>query len=355
MPSYEKRKPSNLWSVRFRELADDGREVNKRLSGFKTKAEAQKAYKEYLKGYTHHVIQPAEQIVMFEDLYVRFMEWHKTRVKESSYYSAMSKIQAHILPYFGKMRIADIKPNVILSWRRTLAPFSFAYKSSIDGYLGSMFIFANRYFDLPNPMVKVDPMRNLEPKREMNIWTYEEFQQFISVVDDDMYRCLFRFYYASGCRRGEALALSFDDIDVENNIVSINKNLTRKTKEGAYKITSPKNHSSYRKLQLPATLIADMLSLKKSDDDVFVFGGTAPIADNTLTRRFYKWIKEAGVKRIVLHGLRHSCASLLISKGLSVVAVSKWLGHSNINETLNTYSHMLPADSERVTEVFLSI
>lgn len=355
MPSYEKRKPSNLWSVRFRELADDGRAVNKRLSGFKTKAEAQKAYKEYLQGYTHHVIQPDEHIVLFDDLYVRYMEWHKTRVKESSYYSALSKIQTHILPYFSSMKIVDIKPNVILAWRGTLTSFSFSYKSSIDGYLGSMFIFANRYYDLPNPMVKVDPLRNLEPKKEMKVWSYEEFKQFISVVDDEMYSCLFRFYYASGCRRGEALALSFDDIDVENNIVSINKNLTRKTREGAYKITSPKNHSSYRKLQLPAKLVSDMMNLKKSDDDVFVFGGIDPIADKTLTRRFYYWIKKSGVKQIVLHGLRHSCASLLISQGLSVVTVSKWLGHSNINETLNTYSHMMPSDSERVTEVFSDI
>lgn len=354
MPSYEKRKPSNLWSVRFRELID-GKEVNKRLSGFKTKAEAQKAYKEYLQGYMHHVVQPIEQIVMFEDLYVRFMSWHKTRVKESSYYSAMSKIESHILPYFGNMKIADIKPNVILEWRRTLTSFSFAYQSSIDGYLCSMFIFANRYYDLQNPMVKVDPLRNLEPKKEMNVWSYEEFEQFISVVDDEMFKCLFRFYYASGCRRGEALALSFDDIDAENNIVSINKNLTRKTKEGAYKITSPKNKSSYRKLQLPAKLISDMMNLRRSNDDIFVFGGTAPIADNTLTRKFYSYIKKSGVKRIVLHGLRHSCASLLISRGLSIVTVSKWLGHTNINETLNTYSHMMPSDSERVTEVFSDI
>ena len=65
--------------------------------------------------------------------------------------------------------------------------------------------------------------------------------------------------------------------------------------------------------------------------------------------------KAAGVKRIRIHDLRHSCASLLISNGISIVAVSNRLGHKNIEQTLNTYSHMMPEDNTKMLKVLDSI
>ncbi len=355
MPSYEKRKPSNLWSVRFRELADDGRAVNKRLSGFKTKAEAQKAYKEYLQGYTHHVIQPDEHIVLFDDLYVRYMNWQKTRVKESTFYTIKRKADKHILPYFKGMKVASISAKKILMWQSGLMNYSYRYRVVLRGHLNAMLKFGNRYFDLPNAMVKVDPIRNLEPKREMNIWTYEEFQKFISVVDDEMYNCLFRFLYVSGCRKGEALALNFDDIDTVFNTVKISKSVTKKVGDVPFAITTPKNMSSNRTIQLPSALINDLKSLRTCENDIFVFGKTRPLPFTSVTRKFEIWIEKANVKRIRIHDLRHSSASYLISRGVSVVAVSKRLGHSNIRETLNTYSHVLPADVDAILEAFSDV
>lgn len=67
-----------------------------------------------------------------------------------------------------------------------------------------------------------------------------------------------------------------------------------------------------------------------------------------MTRAFDKAIAAAGVPRIRIHDLRHSCASLLISEGISIVAVSHRLGHKNIEQTLNTYSHMMPRDNDKM-------
>ena len=72
----------------------------------------------------------------------------------------------------------------------------------------------------------------------------------------------------------------------------------------------------------------------------FVFGNTVPLGDDAIRRRKNNDCKLAGVKQIRIHDFRHSCASLLINNGADITLVAKYLGHSKIDETLNTYSHM---------------
>ena len=81
---------------------------------------------------------------------------------------------------------------------------------------------------------------------------------------------------------------------------------------------------------------------------MFVFGGDRPLPPTSADRAFKSAIARAKVKPIRIHDLRHSCASLLISKGISIVAVSRQLGHSNVEQTLNTYSHMMPDDTTMI-------
>ena len=66
-------------------------------------------------------------------------------------------------------------------------------------------------------------------------------------------------------------------------------------------------------------------------------------------------IIDAGLHRLTMHGLRHSCASLLVSEGVSIAAVSAYLGHENVEETLNTYSHLMPNDTDRMRRLLSGI
>ena len=88
--------------------------------------------------------------------------------------------------------------------------------------------------------------------------------------------------------------------------------------------------------------------LEKFASPTFVFGGDRPLASRSTDRYFADVCEKVGVRKIRIHDLRHSCASLLISKGVSIVAVSRQLGHSNIEQTLNTYSHLMPDDRSKV-------
>ena len=349
MASFEQR--NKLWSVRFRVMTDEG-EKNKRLSGFKTKKEANEAYAKFVASYEYRPVSSGtDKPRLFSDLCDRYLENLKTNAKESSFYDIRSRVKIHILPFFGKMKIADITPSLVLEWQRSLAKYSFQYRSTLRNNLSSIFKHGERYFDIINVVKKVEPIRNLEEKKEMQFWTPEEFGRFINEVEDPTLRCFFRFLYVSGCRKSEGLALSPDCINAKNNTVRIRSTLTTKTLGASYTVTAPKTDTSNRTIPLPEKLIKDMLALCQ-EGDAFVFGKEKPLSTSTIDRRFAEACARASVKRIRIHDLRHSCASLLISEGISIVAVSKRLGHASVTQTLNTYSHMMPEDVSKIIDIF---
>ena len=81
-----------------------------------------------------------------------------------------------------------------------------------------------------------------------------------------------------------------------------------------------------------------------------MFGDIAPIHPDVLRRRKNENAKKAGVKQIRIHDFRHSCASLLINNGANITMVAKYLGHSKIDETLNTYSHMFKNKLDNIVD-----
>ena len=366
MPSYEKNKSSGLWSARFREIDPaTGLTHQKRLSGFKTKKEAQYGYEDYIKAKETKEAeiqppalskeQPSPGDMLFSDLVNRYLAYKQSRVKETTYYDTVKRL-SHILPYFGDYRLKDITPAAILSWQNSLDGMAFNYKKGISAILSGVLSYGEKYHDTPNCYNKVDKLKNLEPKQEMQFWTPEEFAKFIEHVPDPEYNLYFRFLYICGCRRGEALALSWDDIDTKAGTVKISKSVAFgkfPNHDKSYKVTTPKNVGSNRTIAIPNHLSKSLKEhraeqAKIAPQAAFVFGGTDPLPRTTIDRHMRNGAASAGLKRIRIHDLRHSCASYLIHQGVSIVAVSRRLGHTNIEQTLNTYSHMMPDDQAQI-------
>ena len=351
MASYEQNKSSKLWSVRFREKVN-GKVKNQRLSGFKTKREAQQAYVEYAGTKKESEIRDnTPEEMKFEQLVILYMEYHKGRVKESSYYDDEYKINSRILPFFKGKPLSQITPVIVLEWQSSLSEYSYRYQKNLVAKLSSVYRFGAKYYGIENVMDKVDRPRNTGAKPEMQFWTPDEFAAFIRQVKSPDYKMLFEFLYITGCRRGEALALSWNDIDMGKKTVRINKSVTfkAKDKDQSFKVTTPKNVGSNRIVSLPDFLCEDLAAYRQwqaahFEKISFVFNGEKPLPPTTITRVMQTASDKAGVKRIRVHDLRHSCASFLIHSGLSIVAVSKRLGHNNVEQTLNTYSHMMPDD-----------
>lgn len=349
MASFSQNKNSKLWSVRFR-IIENNKEVNKRLSGFKQKKEANSAYIEFMSTYIAPPKINENYDLTFAQLYAKYLDYIKNRLKISSIFSIESLVDNHIMPTFGSIKINKISKTAVLEWQEILSKTGYAhnYKTKLRGTLSTILKFGMQYYDLPiNVVSLVTGFRNTEPKKEINIYSIEEFKQFISFVDDNLYKTFFMFLYLTGCRKGEAFALNWNDINFETKMLTIDKTLNRKIDGAVYEIsTTPKTTSSNRKILLPTQLIEQLKAYKINLSDCattdFIFGGKHPMSETTVTRKLFEYSRLANLKRITPHDFRHSHASLLINMGESIVMVSKRLGHSDIEQTLNTYSHLMP-------------
>ena len=224
--------------------------------------------------------------------------------------------------------------------------------------------FGTKWYDLN--FVKVyNKMTNFtnpnERKKEMSFYTPEEFQKFLSVENDVKYICAFQTLFYCGLRNGELRGLTWNDINFRKSCLSVNKNIT-KTPDPItgkpYTVSSPKTMSSYRTIPIPNFLLEyykdlydDCSSYYNFNDNWYVFGNIDPLPETTLRDRKTKNAFKAGVKDIRVHDFTHSCASLLIDSGANITLVAKYLGHSKIDETLNTYSHMYQNRLENIVQI----
>lgn len=363
MASYEQSQTSKLWSVRFRIMSAEGATQHKRLSGFRTKKEAQKAYNEFMADYEALPAVAGPEEMTFKALADEYLEHLSHQVKESTLVDVKSKVKSQLIPFFGSYKIKDITPLTVVKWQNSTSEYSYNYRSDLRTRLKAIFSYAERYYDIPNVMHKVEPIRNVNNEyKEMDFYTPDEINAVVERVKSKEHAILYRFLFIMGARKGEALALTWGDIDCEKKQVSITKSLTRKS-ASPYAITTTKNLPSTRKIPLPDNF-CDELKKHREDkknqgvaasDKDFVFGSSKPLSDKSVTRYFDEAAEEAGIRRIRIHDLRHSCASNLISSGASIVAVSAFLGHKDTKQTLNTYAHLMPSDTDRIVSALSNL
>jgi site-specific recombinase XerD len=141
-------------------------------------------------------------------------------------------------------------------------------------------------------------------------------------------------------REGELLALTAADIDLEGKLIDINKTYQRLHGEDI--VTTPKTKKSKRKVPIPDFLCEELKTYLDSrymmnpDDRLF------PVTKSYLSHEMDRGCKISGVKRIRVHDIRHSHASLLINQGCDALVLAERLGHEKVSTTLNTYSHLFP-------------
>ena len=198
-------------------------------------------------------------------------------------------------------------------------------------------------------------------KKEKNIWTIKEFKKFIRIVDNYMYKVLFITLFKTGIRKGELLSLTFNDINKYNLL--INKTITKECFNGKRIIMKPKSKNSIRTISIDPILYFQINKLKKIyqkkynyfNNDMYIFGGIKPISTTTLDRYKNKYCDKAKVKRIGIHAIRHSHATLLFNKKIDIKTIQYRLGHSNINTTLDIYVHRNIKNEKRVIKTLFQI
>lgn len=173
----------------------------------------------------------------------------------------------------------------------------------------------------------------------MAIYTLDQFNTLIANIEDRTDYTIFMTLYYTGMRKGELFALTKGDIDLENNVISINKSYQRIKKNDV--ITDPKTPKSNRKIEIPiflATILKEYIgSLYNVDNNTYIFMHHYV----KLRGRLKLAQKKANLHEIRVHDFRHSHASLLIELGYSPLLIADRLG-DNVDTTLKVYSHLYP-------------
>ena len=341
----EKDKKTGKWLIQYRYTDWQGKRRKSTKRGFATKREAE----EWLRNF--FITQKADFDMKFEDFWKIYCADMETRLREHTMRTKKYIVELKILPYFGNKRVNDITAADIRQWQNELIKMGYSptYLKTINNQLSAIFNYAVRYYDLKsNPCAKAGSMGKSKAE-EMDFWTGEEFRKFIdSVMNKRLSYMAFMTLYWTGMRLGELLALNPNDVDLEKRTISITKSYQRFGKKDV--ITPPKTPKSKRVITIPEFLAADIKDYMDSLYDLQEDDRMFPITKYYLEHEMQRGIKESGVKRIRVHDLRHSHASMLIELGFSPLEIENRLGHEKVETTLNTYAHLYPNKQTKLAE-----
>ena len=341
----EKDKKTGKWLIQYRYTDWQGKRRKSTKRGFANKREAEEWLRNFL------ITQKADFDMKFADFWKMYCADMETRLREHTMRTKKYIVELKILPYFGNKRVNDITAADIRQWQNELIKMGYSptYLKTINNQLSAMFNYAVRYYDLKsNPCAKAGSMGKSKAE-EMDFWTGEEFRRFIdSVMNKRLSYMAFMTLYWTGMRLGELLALTPKDVDLEKRTISITKSYQRLGRKDV--ITSPKTPKSKRVITIPEFLAADIKDYMDSLYDLREDDRLFPITKYYLEHEMQRGIKESGVKRIRLHDLRHSHASLLIELGFSPLEIANRLGHEKVETTLNTYAHLYPNKQTKLAD-----
>lgn len=252
-----------------------------------------------------------------------------------------AKFRLYFSDYMDRS-ISSISKSEMMRWRQWLSgkELSTQTKNLVLQYVKAVFRYAAKIYGIQDPGIYLKAFKktDAEVNQEMQTWTPEEFEKFSASVRFPVYRIFFEFLYWTGCRRGEALAITKDRITPDGH-VTIRESI-KHFSDGA---KSTKNRK-IRTIQLDPQLIEDIRPLMEADG-IYLFYGDRTLPITNIQREFTRAIKASGVKPIRLHDLRHSHVSNLIAAGVPVPAVAQRIGDT-IQQVEKTYAHMMP-DSEQ--------
>jgi integrase len=293
--------------------------------------------------------------------------WLKTNVpamcKESTAENYRRFLNKHILPVFGNFKVTEITRGKVKNFllEKVGAGYSKSYAEQLKTVISNVLdkamddevIVANPALQLGKNFLKAK-----EQKESINAFTSDELKILLDTVEKNYpkHYPLILLLARTGMRIGEALALKWDDIDFNERSIQVRRGIYRG------RITTPKNGKTRlvdMSYQLAETLKIHKFNCKKKglalglgDMPEFVFTdsyGGAINTNNWRQRFFYKVLKKANVRKIGIHGLRHTYATLRIAKGDNLADVSNQLGHHSVKFTMDTYYHWFPGKNK--TEV----
>lgn len=368
-------KNMKLWYFKaFLGRDENGSKIQKTQRGFSTQREAKAAYDKYM--LTHAFsknlssqLRSSQQITFKEYYCVRFTAWYEQQVKRQTYENSKFIFEKR-MQFFYSLRVRDITSRDIEDWMlelsrtttrnfRNLNQKATLSKTYINRILGHLKIVLDRA--VKDGIIGSNPVKDVShlPKEnhKVEFWELDEFQKVMSQFPEDSIqnkqrKMVYETLFYTGLRIGELLALTWSDVNLEKQQISIEKTLIYKDKKNWYPST-PKTRNAYRTIRIGKKLTKKLSEWKELQQRIGTFEYFTQL-DGTFTPPycFAYWLKEAAkkvdVKPIKLHALRHSHVSLLIEQNIQPLIIQERLGHANIQITLGTYGHLYAKSDQMV-------
>jgi integrase len=264
----------------------------------------------------------------------------------------------HIVPALGGMKLSRLTPVHVQEF----------YRDKLDGGLASASVHkchtvlhkaldqAVNWHLIPRNVCDGVKAPRAVPKEEMRTLSPEETRHFLEAARGDRLEALYVLAVTTGMRQGELLGLKWQDVDLEAKMLQVRRTLTRHG--GKIALGEPKTKKSRRSIRLTSHAVEvlkahlnrqlreiEILGDRYQDQGlIFTTDTGAPVNPSNLRQRsFAPLLKRAGLPHMRFHDLRHTCATLLLSRGVHPKFVQELLGHATIAITLDTYSHVMPS------------
>lgn len=348
-----RKRKDGRWEARYkRGLGTDGRPVYASVYG-KTYREArerkQLALSNQLSNDRH------DPILRFQDIQELWWAQNSVHLKASTKRKYAYLLQSHILPELGSLKLTHITApyiNQLLATKIQSGRLDHGGGLS-PSYVRSMMLIIRSIMSFAAAEKYCAPLSSNINKpalaiREITLLTTQQRIQLESVISTNPSATEIGILIAlyTGLRIGEICALSWDDIDFENKLVTVRHTVSRidAAKESGTKsqwvLSSPKTVSSFRIIPICSDLFTLLWDYRKHSHSPFVVSTAQTfVSPRTYEYRFQAILKKIGIPRITFHTLRHNFATRCVEKSVDVKSLSEILGHSSEMVTLRTYVH----------------
>ena len=286
-----------------------------------------------------------------------WLETTKPSVRPSTWSGYESIVRLHIVPPLGEQRLAKLTPRDVHTWLAALQTDGLSPRMAqlARTVLRSALQRGVEWGDVQRNVV--DLVRGPKVERQpVSPWSADEAEQFIAASEGDYLEALWVCAITLGLRQGELLGLRWSDVDLDGGELRVVQARLR-NRPGEPMFGPPKSKQARRVLPLPAKAVDALREHRRRQLElrltvgpewtdsglVFTTHAGGPLEGANVSRSFRGRVKRYKMRPTKFHDLRHCCASLLLSRGVSLREIMEWLGHSQIALTANTYTHVMPA------------
>jgi integrase len=367
-----RQRPNGRWEARFAAVDSAGK-LHRRSYFAATRVEAERELRAALTQRDAGTMPPGPRETVAHFLQ-QWLTGSRSRVRPRTWDRYEEHVRLHLVPALGRLPLGRIGPSDVqrMSSELIARGLSPATARRAHATLRAALQEAVRWHLIPhNPAALAAPPR--VARREMAAFSPDEARRFLFAVHGTRHEALWVLALTTGLRQGELLALRWPDLELESGYLIVRGTLTRLRGQSSHageskshqEITSPKTARSRRRVEFGA-LAADALHSHRVAQDAvraragstwsetrLVFCGEHGqfIQPSSLNRELKGLLKQYGLPAIRFHDLRHTAATLLLTKDVNPKKVSELLGHSSVAITLDTYSHVLPGVHREVAAV----